>query len=138
MTDASESRKEYKRLWEQQNREKRKQKAREWYLANIEKRKDYVKQWYLNNKDKAKEQQVRFRNKRPWYNTAFGSRVTPFMPPWADRNRLEEIYKEAYEKGLEVDHIQPLRGDGFCGLHVEYNLQLLTKQENMKKGNKLE
>ena len=37
----------------------------------------------------------------------------------------------------EVDHIIPLQGENVCGLHVDYNLQYLTPEENGKKGNRL-
>lgn len=63
---------------------------------------------------------------------------------WADKNKIEEIYKEAArlekETGIkyEVDHIIPTLHKLVCGLHNEFNLQILTKDENRKKKNKFE
>lgn len=39
--------------------------------------------------------------------------------------------------GFEVDHIIPLNGENVCGLHTPANLQVLTRAENARKGNKV-
>jgi len=63
-------------------------------------------------------------------------------PVWADRGKIKQIYKECVLKSksgkirFEVDHIVPLRGVNVCGLHNEFNLQILTAVENRAKSNK--
>lgn len=70
------------------------------------------------------------------------ARLRCAMPPWADVEAIRAIYDEARrltaETGIphEVDHIEPLLGANFCGLHVEYNLRVITRTENRRKGNR--
>lgn len=58
-------------------------------------------------------------------------------PNWANQEAFKAIYEEARRLTLasgvphEVDHIVPIQGRKVCGLHVEYNLQILTKCENL-------
>lgn len=66
-------------------------------------------------------------------------------PPWLSQEQLIEIetfYQMAQDltnktnTPHEVDHIIPLQGKSVCGLHVPWNLQILTQSKNRKKGNK--
>lgn len=62
-------------------------------------------------------------------------------PEWADLRAIATIYAAAKEMtaaiGVEhhVDHIVPLRGLHVCGLHVEYNLQVIPALDNVRKRN---
>jgi hypothetical protein len=68
-------------------------------------------------------------------------------PKWLTRTQLFEIegfYIEAArltkETGIphHVDHIVPLQGKTVRGLHVPWNLQILTAIENLSKGNRID
>jgi 5-methylcytosine-specific restriction endonuclease McrA len=52
---------------------------------------------------------------------------------YLEAQRLTKITKERYV----VDHIVPLINDSVCGLHVPWNLRVMTQEENLKKSNKL-
>lgn len=67
-------------------------------------------------------------------------------PPWLTSEHKEQI-KAIYRlrdqltetSGIiyHVDHIDPLVSDVLCGLHVPWNLQVITAEENLKKSNKV-
>lgn len=57
------------------------------------------------------------------------------IPSWADMAEISKIYALCPE-GHQVDHIVPLQGVNVCGLHVQNNLQYLTKEDNLVKHNK--
>jgi hypothetical protein len=63
-------------------------------------------------------------------------------PGWANKKAILAFYREAarltLETGIahEVDHIIPILSKRVCGLHVETNLQVITKAANQTKLNK--
>ncbi len=60
-------------------------------------------------------------------------------PPWLTKEQKAEmtrLYVEAACIGYHVDHIYPICRENFSGLHVPWNLQLLSPIENLKKGNR--
>jgi 5-methylcytosine-specific restriction endonuclease McrA len=67
-------------------------------------------------------------------------------PPWLTRKQKGEI-RALYQIAITmtkttgeryvVDHIVPLRSDVVCGLHVPWNLRVITQEENLQKSNKL-
>jgi hypothetical protein len=63
-------------------------------------------------------------------------------PEWAASHpEFAGIYREATRRraageNVQVDHIVPICSKIVCGLHVPWNLQVLTAEENMKKSNK--
>ena len=67
-------------------------------------------------------------------------------PKWLtkeERLQMRELYVQARKlttvtgERYVVDHIVPLRGEFVCGLHVPWNLRVITQDENLKKSNKL-
>jgi 5-methylcytosine-specific restriction endonuclease McrA len=67
-------------------------------------------------------------------------------PPWISRKQKSDM-RALYQAAIHmtkttgeryvVDHIVPLRSDIVCGLHVPWNLRVITQEENLKKSNKL-
>jgi hypothetical protein len=60
------------------------------------------------------------------------------VPTWYAEQRAEiSAFYRACPAGYHVDHILPLQGDTVSGLHVIQNLQYLTAEANIAKGNRL-
>ena len=67
-------------------------------------------------------------------------------PAWLskdERLQMRELYIQARKltaltgERYVVDHIVPLRSNEVCGLHVPWNLRVITQEENLAKSNKL-
>jgi len=92
-----------------------------------------------NKPNKSKEDIVAYH--RQW--SIEKQKRTKFATPiWANKEKIKEIYIQAVElsesTGVrhEVDHIIPLTNKLVCGLHNEFNLQILPMSDNRIKSNK--
>jgi 5-methylcytosine-specific restriction endonuclease McrA len=69
--------------------------------------------------------------------------ATPAWLTKEERLQMRDLYVQARKmtaltrERYVVDHIVPLRGEAVCGLHVPWNLRVITQDENLKKSNKL-
>lgn len=109
---------------------------------NRERYNEQSKEWSRQNPEKRAVSSDAYRRRNSEYYAEYASLRTRYMkqakPKWVDEAKLLEFYKLAKELGLEVDHIIPIKHDKVCGLHVPWNLQLLTRSENARKGNKFD
>lgn len=94
---------------------------------NPEKTKEYHKKYFKSEKGKAVRKNLMNRYRVKKLNSE---------PNWVDQKEIKMIYMNC-PIGFQVDHIIPLQGKTVSGLHVPWNLQYLTIEENQKKSNKL-
>lgn len=101
--------------------------------------------WCMDNRDRYNARQRIWSKKRKFQNAANSAArralQTMAMPAWVDRVAIAKIYLECRRITLStgiihhVDHIWPLKGKGFTGLHVHWNLKIIPALENRKKWN---
>jgi hypothetical protein len=122
--------------------------SKSYYLENKEKIKEKTRLWRLENPEWAKENNKKFKPladkaKNRSYTVKRQLRFRKSIPSWANMFFIEETYRLSILRteltGItwNVDHIIPLLGENCSGLHVHNNLQVITKIENLKKGNRL-
>ena len=128
-------------------REDVKERKHEWYVAHRKQvieaaatRPAEVLREYRNSWKKNNIVQVRADTK------ARRRKHRQATPSWLTRSQKSEI-RQLYQIAITmtkttgeqyvVDHIIPLRSDSVCGLHVPWNLRVMTQEENLKKSNKL-
>lgn len=124
--------KETQAKWRQANKE---------YIKVLQKR--YNRSRYIKSeiaKERKRKQDALRRRSNPevfaFYSANRKALKLLATPSWADNELMELVYAEAEHRGLVVDHFVPLQGVNVCGLHVYYNTQLLTKEQNSIKSNK--
>lgn len=98
----------------------------------------------FNATEKYKENQRRYKARHPdrvrakWNGWRAKRRTMQrrATPTWANKSKMQSVYRMAAGLNLEVDHIVPLHSPLVCGLHWEGNFQLLPALDNMRKGNR--
>lgn len=117
---------------------------------------DYQKNWQRNNRDKLKKYREDYKEKYPervkqiardyskrnpeiraFHSAKRRAAKLQRTPSWLTEehwNKIRELY-EICPKGFHVDHAIPLQGRTVSGLHVPWNLQIISAKENLKKNN---
>ena len=130
------------------HQEKRLAAKKALYAAKREMLLERQAKWRDGNRDKLKARDDRrYEESRALIyaqNLLRRRRRVQAAPPWLTREQwkeMAEIYETARELTVktgiphEVDHIHPLAGGKSCGLHVPWNLQIMTATANRKKRN---
>jgi len=115
----SNSGSEYFRLYREQNKARHKILTANWQKLNRDKCNAYL----------AKYRAAKLSQTPRWLNDKHLHSIELYYS-------VAKWIGEILDIEVEVDHIIPLQGDNVRGLHVPWNLQLLTAKENGIKGNK--
>lgn len=135
-------------IWRKENPELVKKSKRGYYLrSDKEAAKARKRAWCAKNPEKVRERARRSHAKDVGQRAAYvrqrQAAKLQRTPPWLTKGQLKDMeifYMLARvltkETGIphEVDHIVPLQGKTVSGLHVAWNLQVLTRQGNRSKG----
>jgi 5-methylcytosine-specific restriction endonuclease McrA len=125
---------------------------REKYWLNPEFSREQGRKYYRQNRERRIEKAVAYAKNNRAKANATGKKYKVAKqnacPPWVLASSelcgmMEDVYQQAQELTKEtgvmhhVDHIIPIQGPNVCGLHVPWNLQVLTASENCSKQNKV-
>lgn len=122
------------------------------YWSDVEKSRQQNREYYQQNREKRIRKSVDYARKNRAKANATKKKYKlakeKACPPWVSFSRdlcdqITYFYEEARRKtettGVvhHVDHIVPIQGKTICGLHVPWNLQVLTAAENCSKQNRI-
>jgi hypothetical protein len=143
------------------NRLKVLEQKKDYYKENREKILEYKQEYYELNSEELVLKKRRYRELNPdtqkiWasknkdkvanYTSKRRAKKLQATPKWLTVEQIAEIdfyywfcQLVSEDTGIKhhVDHIVPLQGKTVCGLHVPWNLQILSASENCSKSNKL-
>lgn len=139
------------KLYQIKNKDKSTKKTQNWRLNNPEKYKESCDKYYKDNKDRLlklnKSWKIKHRSKATAIEAKRRATKIQATPNWLTKEEILEI-EELYEiaqafklytgQEYHIDHIVPLQGENVCGLHVPWNLQIITAEENLSKSNRFE
>ena len=139
-----------KEIWTKHN-EKKKHLWPEYYAKNREKIIAYQKKYRNDpsNKEKIRQAKRIYREENKSYlnalKAAYKANKKGSTPDWVNHDEIAKHYDKCKRLNNQagyikyhVDHVVPLKHKKICGLHVPWNLQVITAHENCSKRNKWE
>lgn len=130
--DNPEKVKELGKAWAKQNPEKIKAYGQKAVKAWLERNPEYPSNFYKANKERYIAASARRR--------AAQESATPSWLTAVDKAMIQEMYDVSEARYIQtgikhhVDHIVPINGKNVAGMHVPWNLQVITAHENLSKG----
>ena len=118
--------------WEKRNPELAKQKAVIATKKHREANPDAWKKNYVENKPRYAANRAKRR--------AVQKSATPSWLTAIHKAQIQEMYEIALARDVQtgvkhhVDHIVPIMGENVSGMHVPWNLRVITAKENLSKG----
>lgn len=136
--------------WHNANRERSRANRKAFYTRNLEEQRAKAREWGQQNPTRRAatyaEWARRNRSALTAKQRARDAAKLGATPKWLtaiQQAQIQEVYDIADARTVQtgvqhhVDHIHPLKGHNFAGLHVPWNLQVLTAFDNHSKKNRV-
>ncbi|HLO98683.1 MAG TPA: hypothetical protein VK171_08825 [Fimbriimonas sp.] len=123
--------------WTEKNKDEIIAKRLAYKKEHAERIKEQRAKNYRDNIERERKRNKKYNSENPWIRKSVKAvrkrgmkRAKPRVVSWSE---IATVYKLASSSGKTVDHIVPLFNPVVCGLHVPWNMQLMSLEDNLRK-----